>query len=229
MTLGELAFSCFVYRGIYKNDAYGEFMEKTNNNPDLSNSEHRQMLLGWLNRWGIRYLAKASYKKASDQLKLWHEKHGVNLFNKVKNLWDLNDKDLNLVNTAYQGLLECKINYRTKNQKERTISFRATAAAKILSAIRPKALVAWDKAIREKYVGSHGSYVDFLQKLKLVTGELKKECRKYGFELEDFPKKLKRPDSTIPKLIDEYNWITITKNCPLPDKQILQQWIKWGT
>lgn len=229
MKLGELAFACFVYRGIYKNDAYGKLMEETQNNLDLSKCEHREKILEWLNDWGIRYLAKACHKKASQQLKRWHENYGVKLFDKDKNLWDLNDKDLNVANEAYQQLLQCKMSYRAKNQKERRISFGDTAAAKILSVIRPNAFVAWDKEIRKEYVGTHGSYAYFLRRIKSEAAGLKKECEKNGFKLEDLPQKLNREDSNIPKLIDECNWITITKECPMPDEQSLRQWADWSS
>jgi hypothetical protein len=33
----------------------------------------------------------------------------------------------------------------------------------------------------------------------------------------------------IPKLIDEYHWITITKRCTPPDKETLKKWIKWNS
>jgi hypothetical protein len=212
ITLGKLAFSCYIFDKI-DSGAYGKFLEQTNHSPDLSNKEHCLVLLKWLNDWGIRSIAKEDYERLSKNIKSWYDSN--ELFDKDQNLQDLSEDDLAFVEAAYSTLVRIR-------------SLGPTSSAKILFAARPKALVAWDETIREAYVGPKGSYVEFLKKVKSVIGTLECECKKYGFKPEKLPEKLGRPEATLPKLIDEYNWITITKGCPLPDRQTLERWAGWS-
>jgi hypothetical protein len=41
------------------------------------------------------------------------------------------------------------------------------------------------------------------------------------------PKILEREDSTLVKLLDEYNWITITQGHKVPTKAELERWLRW--
>jgi len=211
ITLGGLAFACYVFDKI-DSGAYGEFLKKTNHSPDLSNKEHCLALLKWLNNWGCR-IARASHERLSKNIKSWYDSN--ELFDKDQNLQGLSEEDLTSVEAAYNALVKIR-------------SFGPTSVAKILFAARPKALVAWDDTIREAYVGPNGSYVEFLKKVKSVIGTLKCQCKKYGFELEELPEKLEKPNSTIPKLIDEYNWMTIARGLIPPDGQTLEEWAGWS-
>jgi len=212
ITLGELAFSCYIFDKI-DSGAYGKFLEQTNHSPELGNREHCLVLLKWLNDWGIRSIAKEDYERLSENIKSWHDSN--ELFDKDQNLQDLSEEDLASVEAAYSTLVRIR-------------SLGPTSAAKILFATRPKAFVAWDGTIREAYVGPKGSYVEFLKKVKSLISTIKCECKNYGIELEELPEKLGKRHSTIPKLIDEYNWITITQGCPPPDRQTLQRWAEWS-
>jgi len=220
VTLSGLAFACFVYRSIYKDGAYKDFREKTTPHSDLNNSNHRLALFEWLRKWGIRSITEGRYEKLSGDIKLWNEKYNNKLPGKNKNLWSLCDSDLDSVDQAYKGLVE--INW-----------IGATAAGKILFGVRPKALVAWDNEIRKGTVGSNGLYASFIKSMRDMVKEL---CKKYNFEPEQLLKELKRReliilkphDDTILKLLDEYNWITITKECKPPDEKTLQRWDKWN-
>lgn len=65
----------------------------------------------------------------------------------------------------------------------------------------------------------------------LVKAMLKKiewECNKNGFSLKELPKKLQRNHSTLPKLVDEYHWITITKEFIPPKYITLKKWHQWS-
>jgi len=48
-----------------------------------------------------------------------------------------------------------------------------------------------------------------------------------GFRLTELPRKLEVPSDTIPKLIDGYYWLTITKGLTLPDAANLRRWAQW--
>ena len=100
---------------------------------------------------------------------MWYKSQAKKLFCKNKNPWELNEEDLSLAAKAYSSLLEIRVNYRTRNVEQRFISVGYTSAAKVLFAIRPKALIPWDKKIREKLGyndGSEESYLNYLMHAK---------------------------------------------------------------
>ena len=57
--------------------------------------------------------------------------------------------------------------------------------------------------------------------------ELGKVCERHGHKLSELPTLVKRPRSTLVKLIDEYLWVTITNKCKAPTNQVLEQWMEW--
>jgi|GEM_PF-3998804 len=77
ITLSGLGFACFVYRGIYKDEAYKDFRKKTKPQCDLNNPDHRDALLRWLKKWGIRFITEGRYEKLSGDIKSWQEKYNT--------------------------------------------------------------------------------------------------------------------------------------------------------
>lgn len=231
MALSELAFACLVYGGLTNYDeSYLGFLKNTGGSVDLGNSDHRKALLTWLNRWGCRHLAHSHHEHASVELLSWHNEYGSTLFPRDRNLWELSEQELTSAGAAYEALSSRIASYRKRNGGRSPVRFGPTAAAKILFAIRPGALLPWDKAIRKSrgYDNSRASYLSFLSSAKSVLEELATSCQRNGFQLADLPRVLGRPHSTVPKLIDEYYWVTITKNCSPPDSDTFQRWASWS-
>ena len=87
----------------------------------------------------------------------------------------------------------------------------------------------WDNAIRRRFGfdESADSYVQYLLKVQEWLNGLSGECQKHGFTLADLPTQVGRPKSSLPKLIDEYLWVTLTKKCQLPKKEMVERWAKW--
>lgn len=236
MKLGELAFTCYIFDKIDDGD-FAKFW-KAVKCLDFNKDEDCATLIEYLNpHWGCRR-PKVSHKEAGKKLKTWHKKWADKLFNRDKNLCKLENEDLDLAANAYEELLiKCKVQYVTKNGKTRSISFGPTTAAKILFILRPKALPPWDdtikkKLIERKSINGHNEkdlYKNFLIHVKeKVVPSLREDCKKHGFELEKLPQELGGPDYiTIPKLIDEYYWITITRKIVAPTREVLQRWLKW--
>ncbi len=234
MTLGELAFACYIFDKI-DNGEYAKFL-KAAECLDLNKDKDCVTIIELLNRhWGCRR-PEVSHKETSKKLKTWYKKWADKLFDKNKNLCKLNQSDLDLAATAYEELLQCKVKYATKKDGElRSISFGPTTAAKILFFLRPKAVPLWDNAIKDELIqrnsidGSGGDlYKGYLRHAKEVVLDLRKDCEKHGFELAELPRKLHKPAYiTIPKLIDEYYWITITRRIAPPAREVLQCWLKW--
>lgn len=231
MTLSELAFACFLYNGGTDYDnSYRIFLEVTEGSPDLSSSEHREALLVWLNQWGCRQFALKYHEQASGEILSWHNEYSPTLLPRNRNLWEITEAELASAGAAYESLSSRIASYRKRRGKVVPVSIGPTGAAKILFAIRPRALLPWDDSIRESlgYDDSQASYLSFLGSVKSLLEELATSCERNGFQLADLPRLLGRPHSTVPKLIDEYHLVTITKNCSPPDSDTLQRWANWS-
>jgi len=107
------------------------------------------------------------------------------------------------------------------------VSFGPVAAAKTLFAIRPNGLVAWDTDIRTRYIGANGAYRQFLETMRDIASDLAEQCQNHGFEIAQLPQHLGTPNETVCKLIDEYNWMTITNGFTPPDIQTLERFMAW--
>lgn len=231
MTLSELAFACFLYSQLTGDDnSYLLFLRVTKGSPDLSNPKHRKALLVWLSQWGCRQFALQYHEHASGELLSWHNEYSPILFPRNRNLWELTEPELDSVGAAYESLSNQTASYRTRNGKAFPVSVGPTGAAKILFAVRPRALLPWDGSIRESlgYGKSQASYLSYLRNVKSTLGELATSCERNGFQMVDLPQQLGRPNSTVPKLIDEYHWVTKTKTCSPPDPDTFQHWASWS-
>jgi hypothetical protein len=105
------------------------------------------------------------------------------------------------------------------------------AAAKLLCGLVPEVCAPWDDAIRRKYVGdgvTGADYVTYLRKLDSELATLLIEAASYGLTAASLPTALGRPNATLAKLADEYNWMTITTGLTAPPKATLQQWLGWA-
>ncbi len=118
---------------------------------------------------------------------------------------------------------------RTADVKERDASHRptksggtaivtvgATGAAKILHALRPKVLPPWDEPIRAALGldGSRDSYLTYLVDVQRHVRDIEAEAAARG--ITNVPRVLGRPRSSLPKMIDEYYWITLTRRLVPP-------------
>jgi hypothetical protein len=95
----------------------------------------------------------------------------------------------------------------------------------------PEALAPWDDAIRARLNldGSTQSYRNFIE--SVVPSELeslKRDAARFRVALEDIPVRLGRPSSSLPKLVDEYFWVTITQNHRVPGREMIKEWALWS-
>ncbi|MGA9821381.1 MAG: hypothetical protein WBQ36_07285 [Desulfobaccales bacterium] len=159
----------------------------------------------------------------------WYYNYKAVLPGLGRNLWELTKDDFASLGPAYESLLKCTASLKKLKGGTSHISIGPTGASKILFAVRPKALIPWDESIRQHYgyENDKKSYLSYLLKVKQILEKLRKQCAKNGFQLEDLPRIFKRPHSSIPKLIDEYHWVTISNNCSTPNSETLLLWAKW--
>ncbi len=231
MRLLELSFACYVYQRMSGYDkTLRQFKENTKPIFDIGKSEHRIELLKWLNNWGCRQFAKKYYELASEEIKCWYQECNHLLFSKDKNLLTLTEVELNLISEAFSNLKrKLASKRRLENTKVSEIKIGPTGAAKILFILRPKALIPWDESIRKRkgFDGSSASYENFLIHVRNMLEQIRESCLENGFHLLDLPRVVGRSESSPVKIIDEYFWVTITRDCPVPKLEDLNRWTTW--
>jgi hypothetical protein len=121
-------------------------------------------------------------------------------------------------------LVNTPVSKKCRNNREIVNHAGPTGASKILFALRPKSLILWDGKIRDNFKkGDNGfAYIQYIKAANEIVKDLIIQCNRNNFQIEELPKKINRPYSTIPKLIDEYFWVTITKKWTLPELKIFK-------
>jgi len=231
LNLYELAFTCYVYNFFTSfNQTYKDLQKNTKDSVDLRQETHRKDLIVWLNKWGCRQFALDYHQEASGELLAWYKEGHVEKLPISKNLWDLNDQELNQVGEIFDALA-CKIASKViRDKKLISKSFGSTGASKILFALRPNLAVPWDSYIRKGlgYSGNGSSYVEYLKRLIEEIEELKESCLENDHQLLEAPSIIGRGGSTVPQLAGEYFWVIDTKNCYPPEEKIIQDWAAWS-
>lgn len=231
VTLSKLALAGIMYDSMTPFNRSLERLNKaTAGNIDLTNSSHLMALLKWLNDWGCRNLARNQHKVASKSILIWQQKYGASLFSDRKQIWNLKDNELEAAAHEYGDLKDMPGARRFRGGTKQEVRIGATAASKILFAIRPKALMPWDEAMRKRFKcdGSPDSYFNYLKIIQGYTYHIADLCKARGFKIDDLPKKLDRPDATVLALVNEYIWVTVTRGRELPSASILKQWSELG-
>jgi len=232
VTLGKMAVAGLLFDSLTPyNASLVTFRSDTGGSLNLATKEHRRILLKWLNDWGCRHLSKGQHQVASESILDWYETNGASLFSDMTPLWELEDHEIDIAANTY-GLLKDRIGaryYRKGNKLEAHIG--PTAASKIIFALRPKALMPWDDAMRKYfgYTGSRRSYFEYLVIIRDLTLHIGRLCESKGFDIDDLPEKIGRADSTVVELLNEYIWIR-TRKIPikLPSPETLAQWASLG-
>ena len=219
MNLNELASACHLYNTKTNFDSsYLYFLKVTDNSLDLNKAKHRKAMLVWLNSWKCRQFIIAYHDFASAQIHKWYINLNYLLPEKSKNIWELSGNDFDKIKILYDTLSNTQVAKKIKNKKEVINHAGPTGASKILFALRPKSLMLWDGKMRDDLGKGDDSlaYIEYLQKAKQDIEILIKHCKLNGFTLQELPEKINRSYSTIPKILDEYRWVTVTKGWQVP-------------
>jgi len=233
VTLSKIAMAGLLFNSLTPyNTSLVNFRSATDDGLDLAVQKHRDALLDWLNAWGCRHLSKNQHQVASESISDWYQGDCATLFSDKTPVWKLEDEQIEAAAKAYGSLKE-KIGARRSRQggSKSQVHIGPTAASKILFAIRPKALMPWDDAMRKSFKcdSSPESYFRYLVTIRDLTLHIEKLCRSKGFAIDDLPGRIGRPDSTVVELLNEYIWVR-TRKIPikLPSTETLAHWASLG-
>lgn len=227
MRLFELAYACRVYGHMTDYDnALVQFCKVAQPQLDPSRPEQQVALFRWLNEWGCRQFAKQHHATvAAVSLVRWADRWLGSLPGPDARLEELGPAELKRAADAY-GALQSQIASH-RGASSTPVRFGATGAAKTLFALRPNVFAPWDDPIRVR-LHLDGGRSSFATYLAVVADHLRALSAEAGVPVADLPALVRRPGSTPPKLIDEYNWVVITRNSRPPSRAELAQWLQWA-
>jgi len=231
MELFQLAYVCRIYGGLTLFDAgYHTFLDKTGGKLNFEEPSHMKALLVWLNSWGCRQFAIDYHDLAIESIRGWAKRWESRLPDRVTTLDRLPDKGIEEAGNAYADISKCLASRRNRDGSLYDVQVGPTGAAKILFAARPRAFPPWDDPIRARFEfdGSRHSYCDYLVRVREQIRQLCSKAAKFGIPPDNIPLEIGRPRSTLPKLIDEYNWVTVTKRFLPPEPSDIAKWHTWS-
>jgi len=74
--------------------------------------------------------------------------------------------------------------------------------------------------------GSWESYRAFLVRPTASIKSLVDDTRRFGIDAADIAERIGHLGSSLPKLLDEYHWVTITKGVLLPSRRQVANWFR---
>jgi hypothetical protein len=190
--------------------AFQQLRHATGNRVDLQRHDDRIAVIHWLRAWGCRHLRRADTQRTANALELWWETWCEQLPGQQALITALGEPELLFIEQAYDALRTAPAAGRTLKSREIDVIFGDTAAAKTMFAARPRAFLPWDDPIRLAF-GWPGGGAAYVELLRLSAAALNGMSDRLAIAVGDLPKILHRPDSTPPKLIDEFLWVRITK------------------
>jgi hypothetical protein len=229
--LHGLAYACRLYAQFTDYDAAIEILRQaTEPRIDLENASHRAALLKWLNAWGCRQFSIKHHPMASQALRGWGRTNLSLLPPGGVSLTELPEAHIERVVPAYDRLCKLRAGIRSRQSKEYSVTFGPTGAAKILYALRPEVFPPWDEPIRSalNLDGSAEAYRRFLSTVQVAIRSVLEDARRFGITPSQIPDAIGPPGASLPKLIDEFYWVTITNGVTLPTPTDLEKWYRWS-
>jgi hypothetical protein len=229
MRVFELAFACRLYAHFTDYDESLERLRAGCSPLDPFKSSHRVALLSWLNSWGCRQFSKDYHLLASASLASWATLWISRLPGPDAPLTDLSPDEIEVCANAYEALRDCRAAVKQRpGGPDFYVTFGPTGAAKTLFALRPNAFAPWDDPIRDaRGWGPDG--LSFQHYLTEAADQLRGLAIEASVSVDALPALVGRPQSSPPKLIDEYNWVVLTRSCPPPVPSELAQWARWAS
>ena len=230
MRLHELAFACRIYGALTSYDSgLTKLRQATGENLDPCNQGHQAALFKWLNSWGCRQFSIAHHDLvAAPSLVTWANRWLAVLPSNDAQLDTISEAQINLIGNAYDDLRGQIAGMRIlRNGSTSKVKYGPVGAAKTLFALRPNLCPPWDDFTLSK-LGFDRSAASYSKYLRLTVSQLQVMASQASCKIADLPALLGRPESTPPKLIDEYYWVTITRGFVPPTREELTMWLAWA-
>ena len=210
MNLFELTFSHYLYQNITNyDDSLTDLNTIINYSLDLNNKTHIQGLINWLNRWGCRHISIESHEELKNNILIWWNTH-IDLIDKIK----IEDKkDIIKIFDSLSAVI-------VSDTDKKLITLGPTAAAKILFIINNKIFIPWDIKIRKDYGNSGSAYYKLIIDANNEIFKMKKELKINENKWKNIIRNKFPNYISDMKLMDEYYWITKTKNIIINKEQI---------
>jgi hypothetical protein len=178
---------------------------------DLDDPAHRLAAITWLRAWGCRHLRRADTPLTDEALRTWWTTWNGSLPGDQATLTGLAEADLVSAGRAYDALRAAPAARRSVQGSDLDVAFGDTATAKLLFAIRPLVFPPWDETIRLAF-GKPGGSAAYVRLLRLSAAALEGLAARLAAGVSELPEILGRPESTPPKIIDEFLLIRIAQS-----------------
>jgi hypothetical protein len=178
---------------------------------DLSDEAHRLAAITWLRAWGCRHLRRADTPLTDEALRTWWTTWNGSLPGDQATLTGLAEADLVSAGRAYDALRAAPAARRSVQGSDLDVAFGDTATAKLLFAIRPQVFPPWDAMIRLAF-GKPGGSAAYLRMLRLSAAALDGLAARLAAGVGELPEILGRPESTPPKIVDEFLLVRIAQS-----------------
>jgi hypothetical protein len=175
---------------------------------DLALVNHRRALHRWLNAWGcrIRYPRPGEPDLFDAGVAAWWRRRNADLVAVSVSLSELDDDQIARLGAAFEDLSAMPI-ARSAAGIERTMG--ATASAKALYALRPRAVMPWDLAIAGRLHGGR-NVVAFVAHLRLGREWARQLLRETGWDEATLAAELGQPGASLARLLDQYCYVRFT-------------------
>jgi hypothetical protein len=180
----------------------------TGEDVDLSLLDHRRALHRWLNAWGcrIRYARPGEPDLFDTGVAAWWSGRGADVASVTGSLSELTDDEIGRLGAAFEDLSSTPI-ARSTAGIGRTMG--ATASAKALYALRPRAVMPWDLAIAERLHGGRDATA-FVAHLRLGRDWASQLSRDTGWDEATLATELGQPGASLARLLDQYCYVRFT-------------------
>jgi hypothetical protein len=227
MRLYELVIAC---RTFPPDKSEMQFRKATQPAFDINDQQHGAALLDWLRRWGCRQFSRQHDHHTLAALSRWAAGNVKLLPKPCESIEDLSEAEIEQASVAYEALGRMVASIKHGPERKRVpTTFGPTGSAKVLFALRPNALPPWDRLIRERFKcdGSAKSYGRFLAKITHEARALIADAEALGVDRTCIGLEAGWPSFSLARMIDQYNWLTVTRGFCLPAPEQLQHWAAW--